>query len=392
MTPTDTTFPDVYQDFDAQRQQLARRRRLAEQLLQTRNDTTARFAPNGSALFGGGPGQTLANGVDAMRGMFENQNLDVEERDLAAQEAKQANDLLNSIPRSGPERQAALLSAGNKFPSLRNSISALLAADERKQIADDNRLEKSEQEAANRVEKANSEERYRRTFEQSMALKQAPTVHITNSTGAGANFKVPAGYMLNATGDGVVPIPGSDKDPATNRPTKLNPKQLETQRAYVDLEKSLNEYDKLLNDYDPRGGSAASPATRAAIEAAHTDVMMKLKDLYQMGAPQQGDLMMLERGLDSPVTLSGTVKGATFGTDPFKAKSKQLRTLLNNSRDSFDVQFNTKSPRHEPTSPAPSAGAPSAGAPARINSDAEFDRLPSGATFVDPEGNVRRKP
>ncbi len=178
----DTTFPDIG-DYDAQRQQLARRRKLAEELLRTRNPTEARFAPNGGALFGGGPGQTLANGVDVISGILQQPGLDAEEKQLASNEAQQANAILSSIPASGPERQAALLSAGNRMPSLRNSISALLAADERKQIADDNRLEKSEQEAANRVEKANSEERYRRTFEQSMALKQAPTSHITIQTG-----------------------------------------------------------------------------------------------------------------------------------------------------------------------------------------------------------------
>lgn len=40
----------------------------------------------------------------------------------------------------------------------------------------------------------------------------------------------------------------------------------------------------------------------------------------------------------------------------------------------------------EPIDPPPSDG------PVTINSDADYDALPSGATFRDPEGNLRRKP
>jgi len=39
-----------------------------------------------------------------------------------------------------------------------------------------------------------------------------------------------------------------------------------------------------------------------------------------------------------------------------------------------------------------SSSAPNANGPARISSDEDFDALPSGAAFVDPDGNLRRKP
>lgn len=47
-----------------------------------------------------------------------------------------------------------------------------------------------------------------------------------------------------------------------------------------------------------------------------------------------------------------------------------------------------------PTAPAPAAAAvrPTANAPVKVTSDAEFNKLPSGTTFVGPDGITRRKP
>lgn len=403
------TFPDPL-DYDLERQKLARRRKIAEDLIATEADSPRML---GNWVLNTGPAGGVAAAIGRGIGTYDMTKIDAQDKLLSANEARDRNRIAAELGKTGtkqqtydpvanpgtgplvngevpmtPEEEKArrfgLYGQGMGVPSLRKTLEAQLGAELKAPLQEE--LLDSKLAGAAAVQDARNKamlEGINARVEGAIRAKQTPSIHITNSGASG--FKVPAGYMLNATGDGVVPIPGSDKDPSTAKPTKLNPKQLETQRAYVDLEKSLNEYDKLLDAYDPRSGNALDMTTRAAIESAHTDVMMKLKDLYQMGAPQQGDLMMLERGLDSPVTLNGTVKSATFGTEPFKAKSKQLRTLLNNSRDSFDVQFNTTSPRHQPASPTAPAGAP------RSVSEAEYNNLPVGATYIGPDGNARRK-
>lgn len=346
-----TQFADV-QDFDVQRQQLARRRKLAEQLLATRNTPDAKLV-NGRAMFGMGPGQILANGVDNISGNLQQPMLDTEEQQLGQREREQQQRILSSIPASGPERQQALLMAGNAMPSLRNSISALLAADERAAEAERNRIEKGEQAAADRVSKAESEEKYRRTFDQAMSLKQAPTSHITIQTGGGGKggVKAPSGYRYNEDGSALEPIPGgpADKQPGAK---PLTAKDAGIQRSYTNMEKSLNQYETLLDQYDPQSTGALSPTQRASLESAFTDVQMKLKELYDLGAPQAGDMRLLEQSFANPTSLQGTVKGAAFGKSPFKAKVGEIRTLLDNSVSTFDEQKGTTTQRAPRSMPA----------------------------------------
>jgi hypothetical protein len=147
MTPTASNDPTLFadvQDFDVARQQLARRRKLAEQLLATRIEPTATLQ-GGRAMFGAGPGGTVSQAIDQFSGRLQQPQLDAEEQTLASQEAQQANQILSSIPSAGsPDRQQALLNAGNKFPSLRNSISALLAADERSALRESDNIARRE--------------------------------------------------------------------------------------------------------------------------------------------------------------------------------------------------------------------------------------------------------
>lgn len=62
-----------------------------------------------------------------------------------------------------------------------------------------------------------------------------------------------------------------------------------TYRSFID---TLNEYERLINKY---GGEVMPGPAKDQIKTTKTALMMQLKDIYGMGAPQQGDLAMLER-------------------------------------------------------------------------------------------------
>lgn len=370
-------FPDP-QQFDLERAKLARRRKIAESLIATQADRPRMM---GSWVLNTGPAGSVAASIARGLGQHEQGQIDAQDKLLHANENRVAKQLMDAIPaEQGPERQTAQLRA-MKMPSLRDSIKLQFGFDE----AEANRIERGEQLAADRQLKVEEAEANRIEKGEQLAadrvaredLRQMPTIHISNSGGGGGRGKAPSGYRYNEDGTALEPIPGGphDKRPGSK---PLTPKQMETQRAYTDLEKSLNEYDKLLEGYDPQSKGALDPTLRAPLESAHTDVMMKLKDLYQMGAPQQGDLMMLERGLDSPVTIKGTLKSAAFGAQPFKEKSKQLRTLLNNSRESFDAQFKVESPRHNPPEPKPKTIV--------VKSQDEWEALEPGTAYMTPDG------
>lgn len=292
---TDSTlFPDIGQ-YDLAKQQLARRRRLAEQLLQTRITPQATIGPGGGALFGSGAGGTVSAALDQLSGELQTGQLDAEEKNLATAEAQAANEVLSSIPSSGANRQQALLNAGNKFPSLRNSISALLASDERAREGELNRIDKGEQLAADRVAREESDEKYRRTFEQQMQLKQAPTVHVTTggnpqrdrfSVQQGADGKM---YRVNLeTGEALpINIQGAG---ALTKPLAADKPLNEAQGNATLFGTRMAEADKVLSevgtDYSPlkldiARGAEAVPGGSAAVNSTLSPKEQKVAQAHR---------------------------------------------------------------------------------------------------------------
>lgn len=371
-------FQDVA-DFDIQRQQLARRRKIAEEMMATRMPE-ARMQGNYAIL--PGAGNTLDAGLNRILGNWQKPQIDAEEMQNRMAEKDASDLMLSDIPTSGPERTQAQIRAATRMPSLRDAIKMQMVGDEaeanrqfKQQEAEATRLEKSEQEAANRVLKAEEGEANRQNR---LDARAVPTVHITTGGGRGG-VKAPSGYRYNEDGTALEPIPGgpADKKPGSK---PLTAKQLETQRGFMDLESSVANYEQLLDAYDFQGKTAIDPAKRAALEGAYTDVQMKMKTLYELGAPQAGDLKLLSQGIPSPVDLQGTLRGAAFGSSPFKAKLGETRKLLNSSRANFETQFGKATPEAAQPPAAPSS------ARVRINGKAEFDALPAGTKWETSDG------
>lgn len=233
---------------------------------------------------------------------------------------------------------------------VRTSESAL-AREAKKELADAEIARRVEADRLRRLD----DERYRRT-EETRAREHAQLVAATAARGGGGPRDR---YQVQTLADGTVvrvnldtgqysPVTaeGAGGAPLNKgvKPVNLTAKQLDTQRGFMDLESSLNNYDAMLAKYDPQGKAASSPTQRAAIEGAYTDLQMKLKNLYELGAPQAGDLKLLSQSIPSPVDLNGTIRGAAFGAEPFKVKNAEIRKLLNNSRTNFEVQMKKATP------------------------------------------------
>ena len=67
--------------------------------------------------------------------------------------------------------------------------------------------------------------------------------------------------------------------------------------AYRSFMNTVDDYEKAVKEH---GGALMPGKERDAISNLHTALMMQLKDIYAMGAPQQGDLAMLERSIPNP--------------------------------------------------------------------------------------------
>lgn len=186
----DPTTPDTFADpmqFDIERQKLARRRRIAEQLLATP------IEPDKGQMIGQlyVPPNPLSHFVKVLDRWSANRELDrtdQEEAALARREAETSRNMLSSIPESGPQRLQAQAQA-MRYPSLREAIKAQMMGDE----AEAKRLEAGEQAAANRslreqemIDRGEQRAADRLAREE---LRRMPTIHITNSGGAASDGK-----------------------------------------------------------------------------------------------------------------------------------------------------------------------------------------------------------
>jgi len=150
----DNRFPDQTDEFRVQQAQLARRRQLAQSLIEKGMEGNSGSGYQGGKVYI--VGNPLGNIAQSVAGNYMQNQADTEQTDLAARQQAQTNEMLSSIPASGPERVQAQIRAMQN-PSLRDVIKAQMGVDEHEAA----RLEKSEQEAANRVEKAEEAERDR---------------------------------------------------------------------------------------------------------------------------------------------------------------------------------------------------------------------------------------
>lgn len=376
-------FPDQNEDFAAIHEKLARRRQLAEELVKQGMSQDIGQGYQGGRVYA--VGNPLGNIAQSIGGTLLNRMADRDQADLNQRENEATSNVLTRLGTPGmkeqfgpppegkdnmpqqpltPEEESArrlgVYGEGMAIPSLRKVIEAQLGQEldyprQRETEKFKQNMETARQEAQDKRQAAlfaQQGELLDKRIAGQKDLRAMPTIHISQGGGRGG-VKAPAGYRYNEDGTALEPIPGGPKDPNAPQAAKpLTPKQLETQRGFMDLKSSLDTYENALNTYDFRGKSALDPAARAALEGAYTDLQMKLKTLYELGAPQAGDLKLLEQSLSNPVSAFGTAKGVAFGVEPHKAKVGQIRNLLTNSQKNFETQLGK---------PTPEAAKPDAG-------------------------------
>ena len=132
----------------------------------------------------------------------------------------------------------------------------------------------------------------------------------------------------------------------------------------MNLDSGLAAYNDILNSYDPQSTDAATPTKRAQLGTAFTDMQMRLKEAYELGAITGPDMRILESALSDPTSLTGTLKGAAFGRDTFKAQSDEVANVLNRLRGNFESQYNVTIPPSARTAPPQQSASGKIGAPA----------------------------
>lgn len=216
---------------------------------------------------------------------------------------------------------------------------------------------------------------------------------LGGSSGGGRG-KAPDGFRWTDAGD-LEFIPGGPRDP-DHRPAKALPisaaqKLMENQQNLRRAEQALS----LIKGED--GGDTSATGVKGYLPEAILQRTDKSGVQTRAAIADLGSLVIHDRS-GAAVTAAEFPRLRPFiplVTDSPEAARKKLERFVQVYRDSVGetVDFYQESGYNVPTGALRSgaAGGASAG-PARVNSDADYNALPSGTTFVGPDGKTRRKP
>ena len=248
MTNLEPTFDDP-QDFDLERAKLARRRKIAEELISTEADAPRMLGNN---VLNTGPMGGIAASIARGLGTYDQAKIDDQAKLLSANEAHIRSRILEGLgtkgtkqqvydpvanPGTGPlvngevpltpdEEQARrfkLYGEGMNVPSLRKTLEAQLGAELKQPLVEDMLDTKLANASALQDVKANAMLRgIDARIQGQKELRAMPTIHITQGGGRGG-VKAPPGYRYNEDGTALEFIPGGPKDPSTKSPAADKP-------------------------------------------------------------------------------------------------------------------------------------------------------------------------
>jgi hypothetical protein len=123
--------------------------------------------------------------------------------------------------------------------------------------------------------------------------------------------------------------------PKPAMPTKAQ----DVQRGLQNLESGIGAYQQLLQGYDPASADALTDEKRATIGSAFTDLQMRMKEAYELGAITGPDMAVLQSAITDPTSLWGMTRGAVGGRKPFEAQITQQQAALARSKKNFEQQY-----------------------------------------------------
>lgn len=127
-----------------------------------------------------------------------------------------------------------------------------------------------------------------------------PRSSVTVNTGQ----TLPAGWEYRDPSDpsaGWKPISGGPHDPAASK---------EGRDESATIARSANAVDAYVAEIDATGGPTVMPGkNKLTLGAAHTNLLMEMKELYNLGVLNGPDLVLMEKVLIDPTAISTSAQG-----------------------------------------------------------------------------------
>lgn len=149
--------------------------------------------------------------------------------------------------------------------------------------------------------------------------------------GGGSQGNAPQGYQWVRGEDGsmsLAPVKGGPADP--NRIAPGEGVKVRASNAQLDaLEQSLNNYLTDLGKTTPVGRLVTRGPEVSRVETGHTDLLMQMKNLYELGVLNGPDYMLMTKIVEDPTGFSQIARG----TEGLKAQADTVRSIIARSRN-----------------------------------------------------------
>jgi hypothetical protein len=194
---------------------------------------------------------------------------------------------------------------------------------------------------------------------------------------------IPPGFRIKADRSGIEPVPGSPKPPGAAA--------TESERTAATLLSRLEFSENQLRNAVAENPDAASPGVGASIAGAIPFVGEQARNLANSSERQRVEAAQMDI-LDAALTL-GT--GAAYTREQLEGYRKSYFPQIGDTQDTIDdkaarLQNVINAAKIKAGRAGPQGG--SAGAPPRPQTEAEFNALPSGTVYIDPDdGRQYRK-
>ena len=201
---------------------------------------------------------------------------------------------------------------------------------------------------------------------------------------------------------GVESIPGSDL--FINQSNKHGKDYQALQGVNAKAKSATDKVDEILTDKDAFNSNfggynayltqylpGASSDTRKKIEGLKSDLKAAGLELMRsggsIGAMTEREWPIVE-AMIANISPMLSEEEAAFQLAKVKTRMDQM---AKNAQEAYSTEWGSTQFGRKGGA-KPDAATPSPSAPVRINNDADYAALPSGATFVSPDGKTRRKP
>ena len=160
------------------------------------------------------------------------------------------------------------------------------------------------------------------TPEFQQAMQEALSKPQTQVNIGDSGPKLQPGYMWrdpNNPAAGMKPIPGGS----------VEKEQRKEEYRLGATQNALDRYRKVLSETGPTWVMGAS---KAKLQTAYNDMMIEMKELFNLGVLQGPDMMIMERTLTDPTTINAQVLQQMGGMPAFMAQLDLVQQKLDNAK------------------------------------------------------------